>query len=179
MNQTSTAILIWINIKLKKYKLINWFYSLSNVDQQLSILYSRNHSMWPTPLFRLSRSRLNWRPHCFRPMYRVIPFYLKIAFELKPRHSDKMSIDANSPLPTSQRLTFRSAPPVATKCSTGLHRTAFTSPSCASFVWWNEIFRKSYLVLVLTLQIYDTYEFHVNIFRQSIAIESGRFSCTR
>lgn len=37
------------------------------------------------------------------------------------------------PFPTSHKLTFRSAPPVATNGSTGLHRTAFTSPSCASY----------------------------------------------
>lgn len=36
------------------------------------------------------------------------------------------------PLDISQSFTFRSAPPVANNRSTGLHLTAFTSPSCAS-----------------------------------------------
>lgn len=47
------------------------------VDRQWSTLCSRNHSMWPTPLFRLNRNQLNWQPHCFRPMFHAVPFCLK------------------------------------------------------------------------------------------------------
>lgn len=72
------------------------------------------------------------------------------------------------PLPTSHSLTLRSAPPVATKKSLGLHWTALTSPSWASYRIRKKI--KLNLMLKENFFSFGSYKFLLNSVREWITI---------
>lgn len=135
--------------------------------------------MWPKPLYQSNQIRPSLQPHYCQSRCHVAPFWLMKWKYISVFRTTTMIYVFRClvlPFPTSHRLTFRSAPPVATNGSTGLQRTAFTSPSCASY--FIRVVKSDQSILRGKKQKYWmhwTYEFQMNPFRYAVTEKSGSF----